>query len=170
LAREEGAPIIRNPRTEEIIMTASNIHTPIHTGTINGETVRFFRSPRPGADFPWHAIDDLFAALKLPRGVRRHFRRTLVGDWKTDVRTIATHNGLVTIAAHSPAQGLLDAATEIGVMAEAAERAKRDYHREGGEALKIITAHLPGMASVDYVVQAFKRDDGAGDGPLPPTG
>lgn len=152
-------------------MTTSNIHTPIHTGTVNGETVRFFRSPLDGPDFPWHVAEDLFATLKLPREVRRHFRRSLVGDWKNDVRTIATHDGVVTIASHSLAQGLLGAATEIGITKDIAERADREYHRHGAEALNVATAHLSGMAGVDYAIQAFKRgDDGADGDALPPAG
>ncbi len=57
--------------------------TPIHVATINGVSVRFFRGPgdRP-RHAPWHAHEELLAALALPRDLRRVLKAALLKCWK----------------------------------------------------------------------------------------
>jgi hypothetical protein len=54
---------------------------PLHVAEIRGRRLRFSRTPlndgRP--DFPWHVPDDLYRVMKLPRGLRRHFREHVRG-------------------------------------------------------------------------------------------
>jgi hypothetical protein len=97
--------------------------TPIHTGTVNGKPVRFFRSPlgdgRP--DFPWLALDDLMAALALPRPIRRAFSQGLRSDWKDRIRIIMTAQGPTTVVPNAVAQGLFNAVVGQGLCPAALE-------------------------------------------------
>src|SRR5262245_55631966 len=92
---------------------------PLHIGIVGGHPLRLFRSPlndgRP--DFPWHAVDDLHQCLGLNRDARRFFLRKLKGvEWGKNVRTIATADGVVTVAPNYIAQGTVDAMVEEGMV------------------------------------------------------
>jgi len=128
----------------------------LHTADLLGVPVRFFRSPRQGADFPWHAADDLFQALSFPRAVRREFQHRLKADHARDVRTVATSDGIVTIAPHYMAQGAIGAAVEIGCAPASAEGA---YGLAGVAALNLALSErgITGMASVQFVIDAARR-------------
>jgi hypothetical protein len=106
---------------------------PLHMGTVNSQPLRFFRTPledgRP--DLPWHAVEDLHRCLSLNRNARKYFLHRL-REWK-EPRTVATADGLVTVAPHFVAQGTIDAMVE-GEMAPASIRA--EYDLAGSEALK----------------------------------
>jgi hypothetical protein len=78
--------------------------SPIHTGRLNGQPVRFFKGPTGGPELPWHAVDDLYRALGLPRAVRRQLLRMTQETWRQELRTVATTDGVVTIAPHDVAQ------------------------------------------------------------------
>lgn len=129
----------------------------LHTGQVAGRGVRFFRSPLSGPDFPWHSVDDLQAALRFPRDLRRHFRTVLQRDWGGNVRTIATRGGVTTIAPHPMAQGLIDALAEFGGPPSGAAD---DYAQAVAEALQTITASMPPEASAAYALAAFQRGGG----------
>jgi hypothetical protein len=107
---------------------------PLHVATIGGHPLRFFCTPiddgRP--DLPWHAVDDLHRCLGLNRAARKLFLSKLRTFWK-EPRTVATADGLVTVAPHFMAQGTIDAVVEEG-MAPAGVRA--EYDLAGSEALK----------------------------------
>jgi hypothetical protein len=111
----------------------SGIIKPLHIATTGGHPLRFFRTPindgRP--DLPWHAVDDLHRCLGLNRDARRFFLRWLRAQ--KEPRTVATTDGLVTIAPHCMAQGCIDAMVEKG-MAPASVRT--EYDLAGSEALK----------------------------------
>ncbi|WP_447694338.1 hypothetical protein [Methylobacterium sp. A52T] len=51
---------------------------PIHIATINGVSVHFFRGPSAGPDMPWHAHEELLAALALPSDLRRALKAALL--------------------------------------------------------------------------------------------
>jgi hypothetical protein len=93
----------------------SNVVSPIHVGTVNGMRVRFYQSPDGKPDQPWHSVDDLQSVFGLNRATRRlmmgEFRN---GKFKHDFRTIATADGLVTIAPHHVAQGSIGAMEHTG--------------------------------------------------------
>ena len=65
--------------------------SPIFAEDVGKASLRFFRSPAPGPDLPWHVHDDLIACLGLPRAVRRKFHVMLAnGPFKADCRVVAT--------------------------------------------------------------------------------
>src|SRR3712207_3966318 len=86
---------------------------PTHTGRLNGQPARFFTGPSGGPELPWHAVEDLYQALGLPRSVRRQLLRMMQETWGQELRTVATRDGVGTIAPHFVAQGLLGAAAEL---------------------------------------------------------
>lgn len=134
---------------------------PLHTGTVGGKPLRFFRSPltdrRP--DLPWHSVDDLQRCLGLNREQRRimlaKFRN---GPYASTTRTVATADGLVIIAAHFMAQGAVDALVDDGM---APKTARVEYELAGEEALRKLVAHIPfGIdAWFDWMKAAMHRWD-----------
>lgn len=133
---------------------------PLHVATVAGERVRFFNPPTGAPDFPWHVADDLFVALRFPRAVRRHLQQSLRAEHASSIRTVATSEGIVTLAPHFMAQGVIGAGEEIGC---APYEAEIDYARAGAKALGVLTASmgLQGMDSVAYAAEAFRRGGGA---------
>lgn len=131
--------------------------TPIlHEAMIAGVRVRFFKPQAGSPDFPWHVADDLFAALRFPRPVRRHFQQRLRAEHASSIRTVATSEGIVTLAPHFMAQGAIGAGEEIGC---APYDAELDYARAGAAALTKLTnlLGLHGMESVEYACEAARR-------------
>lgn len=125
----------------------------IYTGKVNGKPVRFFATPlsdgRP--DFPWHSTDDLMSACNLDGAARKHFLRMAQRDHADTVRTIATPDGLVTVAPHYQAQGLVDAMVEVKRVKKGA---RNDYDTaiiKAGEAM------CPLGMSFEYMIAAFHR-------------
>jgi hypothetical protein len=93
----------------------SRVLAPAFTGTLNDKPLRFFKAPMPESHLPWHAAEDLHACLDLPRDLRRYFQQQLrSSEWKADVQTVATASGIVTIAPHFIAQGLIGAMIDVG--------------------------------------------------------
>jgi len=130
-----------------------SIITPIHTGTIGAAPVRFFKAPLPLPHLPWHCHDDLLRALGLPRPLRRHMQQVLQKHWGHDLKTVATSDGVVTIAPHYAAQGLLGAAVDVGVGANL----EMEYARQAAEALKALASHLPPAASFEFCMEAARN-------------
>jgi hypothetical protein len=132
------------------------IVTPIHTGFVNGKPVRFFHSPlgdgRP--DFPWLALDDLMAALPLPRPIRRAFSRGLRSDWKDRIRTITTAKGATTIVPNAVAQGLLNAVVGQGLCPAALEA---EYDAAVLAACPALTIGLDAEEEQEFVAAATFR-------------
>lgn len=136
-------------------MKSGELHSPIHTGQVNGKPLRFFRSPSQGAHMPYHAHDDLLVCLELPRDVRRVLKSKLASVWGGEIRTLATADGIVTIAPHVVAQSLLEMVIEAG--APAARMVEREYQAEGAKALSILTGDLGPEALVEYALAAAGR-------------
>jgi hypothetical protein len=113
---------------------------PIHTATIGGHPLRFFRTPNDDGkpDMPWHSIDDLHRCLGLNRELRKLFLSKL-RKWGS-IRTVATADGIVTIAPHYMAQGCINAMVEKGIVPPDVRDA---YDYEGSVALNKLVAHLP---------------------------
>jgi hypothetical protein len=133
----------------------SNVVTPIHTAPLGKSTVRFFRSPLASPDLPWHVPDDLAACMGLPRAARREFRHMLMsGPFKADVRVVATTGGIVTIAPHSQAQGLIGGAIDAGMHGGPAFL--EAYIAAAIVAWKALTADLPPLAAVELAIAATK--------------
>lgn len=131
--------------------------TPIlHEAIVAGVRVRFFRPPTSSPDFPWHVADDLFAALRFPRPVRRHFQQQLRAAHAGCIRTVATSEGIVTLSPHFMAQGAIGAGEEIGY---APYEAEIDYAHAAVAAMAAHTDELglSGLDRVAYTAEAFKR-------------
>ena len=130
------------------------VATPIHVASVGAGTLRFFKSPSVAPDIPWHVHDDLAACLGLTRDARRQFRQKLIGGpFKADIRTVATASGIVTIAPHFAAQGLIGAAIEAGLASTAFEDR---YTAAAIAAFKGMTGDLPPLAAVEMAITAAK--------------
>lgn len=139
----------------------TKVVAPIHAANIGKGELRFFRSPSTAPDLPWHAFEDLAKCLGLPRSLRREFHRKLVsGPFKDDARTIATTTGIVTIAPHFCAQGLIQAAVHFGAAEASIEM---EYVRAGVAAMNVLTGDLPPQASFEYVIAAARNHVGGGE-------
>jgi hypothetical protein len=136
----------------------------IHTGRLNGQPVRFFKGPSGGPELPWHAVEDIYRALGLPRAVRTQLLRMTQETWGQDLRTVATPEGLVTIAPHCVAQGLLGAATKLmGLRAKVGADLLSEYAQAGGEVLKKLTGDLRPLASVAFALEAQRNTSRIGE-------
>lgn len=131
---------------------------PLYTGTVNGHPVRFYRKPTGALELPWHAADDLYRALGLNREARREILRVTQKSWAGELRTIATTDGVVTIAPHYAAQGIIGAVIETG---GAPASVKTEYAMAGGEALKVMQGDLPPEAALAFALEAFRNTGGA---------
>jgi hypothetical protein len=95
------------------------ITTPIHIATVNGKSLRFFKSPVKDPDMPWFAVDDLpkcFELSRLAGMVLEIIKRE--PKWADVVRRISTADGVVTIAPHYMAQGFFGAAEQQGELSK----------------------------------------------------
>ena len=127
---------------------------PIHTGEIDGLPVRFFKGPVAGPELPWHALEDLYRTMRLPRPVRRQLLERTRAFPDGEARTVASADGLATIAPNYMAQGIIGAAVEVhGVRADF----EHLYIPEAIAALKVLTSDMPVMASIQYAVEAFRN-------------
>lgn len=133
---------------------------------MNDKPLRFFKAPLPGPHLVWHAAEDLHACLDLPRSLRREFRQKLrSSEWSADVRTVATADGIVTIAPHFMAQGLIGAMIEVGRARPESEMA---YARQAAAAFNALSGDLPPLASFDLMIAAYRNTNKLdGDAPTP---
>ena len=128
------------------------VATPIHVASVGAGTLRFFKSPS-APDIPWPPRRP-GACLGLTRDARRQFRQKLIGGpFKADIRTVATASGIVTIAPHFAAQGLIGAAIEAGLASAAFEDR---YTAAAIAAFKVMTGDLPPLAAVELAITAAK--------------
>ncbi|KQP99885.1 hypothetical protein ASF59_10845 [Methylobacterium sp. Leaf121] len=134
---------------------------PIHTATVAGKPFRFFRGPGDAPDMPWHAHDDLLAALALPRPLRRELRAKMLKNFGPNCRTVEVDGEPVLIAPHYVAQGLVSAAREGGHgITTTPAQVDRDYVAGGMAALKTLTDGLGQTESFQYVMSAFRNQGG----------
>jgi hypothetical protein len=131
---------------------------PIHTATIGGHPLRFFRTPNDDGkpDMPWHSVDDLHRCLGLNRAQRKVFLSML--RKRGGVETVATADGIITIAPHYMAQGCINAMVEKGV---APPDVRTAYDDEGAAALEKLVAHLnfPSDAWLAWMKAAMHRHE-----------
>jgi len=134
---------------------------PLHVATVCGKPFRFFRGPGDAPDMPWHAHDDLLAALALPRSLRRELRAKMLKNFGPQCRTVEVDGGPVLIAPHYVAQGLVSAAQEggHGITATPAQ-VDREYVNGSMGAMKALTAGLGQAEGFHYVMAAFRNQGG----------
>jgi hypothetical protein len=142
-------------------MTISNS---LYIATIGGHQFRFFRPPDNVPDFPWHAVDDLHRCLGLSRDGRRLFLRKLrSAEWSTTLRTIATADGVVIVAPHYMAQGIIRAMVSEG---DAPSNIRDEYDDASAAAIKELVKHIPFASDAwfKWMKAAMHRhDDGPGE-------
>lgn len=134
----------------------SALLAPAFTGALNDKSLRFFKAPLPGPHLPWHAAEDLHACLGLPRDLRRHFQQRLKSsEWKDDVRTVATAEGIVTIAPHFVAQGLIGAMIDVG---RADAKTEISYAKQAKEAWDAIYPGRSFAEALNLIATAFRNN------------
>lgn len=140
-------------------------HQPIHVAAVGLGNIRFFRSPLDGPRQPWHSIDDLYAAMTLPRSLRRALKAGMPShkEWKKSIRTIQTEKGETTIAPHWMAQGIIGSAMETKDLSKDFETA---YTFAMVEAMKALTVGMSPLDGMNYGLAAFRNENGLP--PIPP--
>ena len=139
----------------------TGLTSPLHVGIINARDVRFFKGPSNGPEMPWHAVEDLYQALGLPRSLRRELLRKTQAHWGMELRSVATADGPVVVAPHYVAQGLIGAAVEA---MGAPPHVEKDYARAGVGALNALTGDLGPKAAIEFVVAAYRNTNGVDGG------
>lgn len=129
-----------------------SLAAPLHIGRLNDRPLRFFRAPVSGNQLPWHAWEDMQACLDLAPDIRAYFRRCLMEDWASDVRTVATSEGIVTIAPHWMAQGIIGAIGEIKGTEPTWSIA---YTGQMVAAWGVLTGDMPASASMELLAVAI---------------
>jgi hypothetical protein len=143
----------------------------IHVATFNAATLQFFKSPDEGPQIPWHAQDDLFNCLELNHNARMASREMIAecDELGKSVRIVLTDNGIVTIAAHCTAQGLIAAIAESRSNAakvlrpKIAPRSENDlqaeYAKAVGGAIEVLTDAMSDEESYNFVMTAYRNDE-----------
>lgn len=138
----------------------SGLHIPLHIADVEGHTVRFFRSPvyerTKEPDFPWHCIDDLWPIFIGSSDAVEFARRKLRSAWK-EPKTIAVEDGLVTIAPHFMAEGMIAAIEEMEERPPNFGRLRGRYRNNCTQALKKQISHLPLEVRLTYALSAMDR-------------
>lgn len=115
----------------------------LHTGTVGGKPLRFFAPPVLKPDLPWHALEDLYRCLDLPRPVRREMMSKTVKRWAPDLRTVRVGREAVMIAPHFMAQGLIQSLEDVlWDIGRVPRNAYLDYARAGAVATAALLDQL----------------------------
>ncbi len=128
--------------------------SPIATPEVSGTPVRFFCSPEVGPHMPWHAVDDLYKAMRFPRDLRRIMLRNAQGFAGGDFKTIATTDGPVVIGSHPMAQGLIGAAIEANGTDPGFEML---YAKAAVVAMNAMAGDLGPEAKLDFLLTAARN-------------
>src|SRR5215470_4825469 len=95
-----GQPFVA-PKHDPMSENTTALIQPLHVVTIRGKLLQFYKTPNKDArpDLAWHSFDDLQQVCGLTCEQRRFMAKHFAnGPFKADFRTIATTDGLVTIA------------------------------------------------------------------------
>ena len=97
-------------------ISRSKIVTPLHTAQIGRGTLRFFPPPPGATELPRHCHDDLAICLGFRPPDRRGLQAILAdGPYAREVLTVATAEGLVTIAPHFAAVALIGCCVHVRI-------------------------------------------------------
>lgn len=143
----------------------SEIVAPIHIEALGLANVRFFRSPLDGPRQPWCAIDDLFAAIGIPRKLRRMIKADFPKAPETagTLRTAAVASGTTDIVPHFIAQAVIGFAQERLSLPKDFEAA---YVKAVLAATNVITNGMSDEDSMNHVLAAYRNENGLP--PMPP--
>lgn len=137
------------------------LSTPLIDGDLVGHSVRYFASPLYVAhrepDMPWHSVDDLWPILVPGRDFFDAVKRQLRSRWQ-DPRTVATAEGIVTIAPHYMAEGLFEAVGGLPADLRPANfiRLRGRYRNCCTQAMKLMTAHLDPAQKLFFALAAMR--------------
>ncbi|GBQ19431.1 hypothetical protein AA12717_0245 [Gluconacetobacter sacchari DSM 12717] len=138
----------------------------LHTGLVNGQPVRFYQAPHGGASYPWHAHDDLLAAMQFPNdgGWKR------ITDMPSDAAPLAVWSidpgapGPVVICDNRLAREFFSAAP-LG--APLVSSGFGEYRDALAEAVGLLTADMRDPEDrATWLTNAWLRDQG--EQPMPP--
>jgi len=134
------------------------LHHPLLVGDVEGHKVRYFLSPvflhtgKP--DLPWHAVDDLWAIFMPDRETFDGVKRRLRSDWNAP-KTVATPEGIVTIAPHFMAEGIIHAVGQLECRPKNFLRLRGRYRYFCTQALKTMTSHMSGARKMAFALAAL---------------
>jgi hypothetical protein len=128
---------------------------PLHIAHVGKGTLPFFKGPSPNPEVPYHAHGHLVACLGVSDAIQEKFRHALAnGPFKDDVRVIATTDGILTVAPHAAALGLIAGAIEARVVDQ---EFQHSYIAAVSQALEILAGDLPPMAAFDFAMAAIRN-------------
>lgn len=139
----------------------SGLVSPIYVGKLNGKPLRFFKAPTEEPQLVWHGWDDLVACACLPRALGERFQQSLRRDYPSAIRTVATAEGIVTIAPHWMAQGFIGSMIESKRMPPSADLA---YTMQSVDAWNALAGNLPDRQGMELFFAAFQNTSKAGAG------
>ena len=140
-----------------------DLTAPLATLDIDGVPVRFFCSPESGPHLPWHALDDLYRAMRFDRALRKRMLRHAQAFPGADFKTVATKEGPVVIGSHPMAQGLIGAAAEAkGTMHGVPANFEAKYVEAAAAAMNAFTGNLPPMEALRLTITAARNTLGVG--------
>lgn len=130
---------------------------PLYTATINDKELRFYKSPmNEGPDFPWHCVDDLMICIGLPRSLRRKYAKDVHHMRVNGTKTVATKDGIISIAPSYHAQGFLDAMVEVGMTTP---EVVAKYHLASTKACDNLTGGLDfNSGLLEWLALAMKKN------------
>jgi hypothetical protein len=142
------------------------IQHPIHVERVGEIDVRYFRSPRTNRtgvpDMPWHACDDLWAALEIEPHARSIFLQRLRADWG-DPETVASPAGLVVIAPFIMGDIMVTEWLKARGVSQDSEgasclelRIRGSFRRGNTCALKAMTSGLSGPSKLAFALAAME--------------
>ena len=127
---------------------------PVYTAMINDVPVRFFKAPGADPHLPWHSVDDLHKAMKLPHHVQQQLLQRTATMLGGKIKRVESLDGQVVIASHSVAQGLIASAIEAHGFSQVFER---DYARASAEAMNTVSGELSGMETLRLTIAAARN-------------
>src|SRR4051812_11371959 len=150
------------PRAGKEARMTGHLVTPIHTGTVAGHPVRFFKGPSGRPELPWHAVEDLYRAIALSHAARQLMLRRTDNELSREFRAVGTPDAIVTIASHPAAQALFDAVAGLPRL-QAPAHVGGQYLEAGVEAFNKLTGDLPPAACFAFAAAAFRNTNGGSE-------
>lgn len=138
----------------------TSIMSPIASAEIRGVAVRFFRASNSEMDAPWHALDDLYRAMRFDRVMRQMTVREMLSVPGAEARTVKTPDGPVVIGSDTMARGVIRGGIKALSVPPTFEH---DYSRAVADIWSATHSDLDPVTSAWRLLQAtgFCRRDGA---------
>lgn len=137
-----------------------SITSPIASPEIQGVSVRFFKAPNSDMDAPWHALDDLYRAMRFDRVMRKMAIRQMLSVPGAEAQTVKMPDGPVVIGSDTMARGVIRGGIKALSVLPTFEQ---DYSRVVADIWSATHSDLDPVTSAWRLLQAtgFCRRDGA---------